>query len=228
MDRIRLLIMGHRTFLTSISSQPSPSVPDVGQGFDDMDCTGGVEVVFWRTSCETIARHRNPLFQRRYGVTPRRSICVDILHCLYLGVMLGLCRATVWHLIKNGRWGGNQATQHEGLLVACASIKSELRHWYKQRRRLHPTEDLTRIASFSHRLVGTRAEPVLKTKGAETYGFMLFLTDAMKPFPNRFGTEGRAFLEAMLSLEKMIQIWKRCHRVMSRCDIEDLFLVALG
>ena len=44
----------------------------------------GIRLMFWRRSCETLTRHRCPVFDDSIGLT-FEIMMGDVLHCLYLG-----------------------------------------------------------------------------------------------------------------------------------------------
>ena len=79
--------------------------------------------------------------------------------------------------------------------------------WYSKRHQEHPSERLTRVADFTFKMVGTRAEPNLKTKGAETYGIMKFLLFLISKYTSRIGEEWQRLLRAGEALDSMIDIW---------------------
>jgi hypothetical protein len=64
-----------------------------------------LDVVFWRRSRESLTRRRNPIFNRSYGVTAERSLTVDVLHALNLGIMLALVKFVVWFFLDAKLWG---------------------------------------------------------------------------------------------------------------------------
>ena len=82
MPSLRLVVSGR--------SEPSAALPDVG-GLENLEWAH-LYVCFWRTSTESLARHRNPLFCTELGLSPNRSLTVDALHCLYFGAMNVWCR----------------------------------------------------------------------------------------------------------------------------------------
>ena len=73
--------------------EPHPSMPDVGV-IDH--CTVPIELLFWRPSCESMTRHRNPLFDEDLGITPEETFVPDWLHCFSLGVYQRII-SWVWH-----------------------------------------------------------------------------------------------------------------------------------
>ena len=62
--------------------EPSETLPDVGAIFDDID-KFPIDVTFWRSSLETLTRHRNPIFDQEIGITPQRSLTADVLHAFF-------------------------------------------------------------------------------------------------------------------------------------------------
>ncbi len=147
---------------------PDPSVIDLAAVFP-------MPVLFWRTSSETLCRFRNPLLVRDLGITPSRSLTIDGLHCLYLGVMLAFCRYLVWLMITEHIWG-RASTVEETLQISLLAIRHELTQFYKTRHQQHPTEFLTRVR-LGKKSLGDHGNRKLATKAAETWGFLLFLID---------------------------------------------------
>lgn len=181
--------------------EPAACLLDVGE-FDQI-CVFPHPVVFWRPTLETLARHRNPLFSQALGLTPGRSMTVDVLHALHLGVLNGFCKHALWHMLLGGAWGRRE-TVDETSAAAVLQIRHELRVFYREWDRTHPAGTLTRIGHFSKRVIGDAASRKLTTKGAETWGFLLFLEAQMasRPF------EGKApFRRAAQALIRMIQCW---------------------
>ena len=71
--------------------EPSAQLPDLGES-GSVPIAGTLQVVFWATSRETMARHRCPLFSTALGTDPCRTVAFDTLHALYLGVMNTFCK----------------------------------------------------------------------------------------------------------------------------------------
>ena len=67
--------------------EPSPEVLDGGGGVDSLTVFP-VLVTFWRASLETIALHRNPLWNPDTGATHDKIMGVDSLRTFALGVYL--------------------------------------------------------------------------------------------------------------------------------------------
>ena len=81
--------------------EPCPTFMNVHDFLTLSHYPEGLEVVFWRPIHETLARHRNPLFDEQIGVTPTRSLTVDLLHALYLGVMNAFMVCLTWFVLEN-------------------------------------------------------------------------------------------------------------------------------
>ena len=152
------------------------------------------QVLLWRASRETLARHRCPLFWTGGGIDPATSVTVDLLHALYLGTMKDLCRETIWCIILAGVWGGS-GTLDEVSNSAVTVARHQLHAFYRKRQATHPYESITRIPRLSLKLIGTNANRQMKTKGAETWGLLLFLHEVLSAPANaaRLGMEGRKF-----------------------------------
>jgi hypothetical protein len=142
-----------------------------------------VNVVFWWKDYETISRNRNPLFNRTCGMEPQRILIQDSLHALFLGVMLVFARLGVWFMVGSGIYGA-LGGRDERIQVACILLTNALKRFYRQQHDADPTQNLTRINAMKPKMIGSRAEPCLKTKGAETWGLLLFLEEAFSKYGN--------------------------------------------
>jgi hypothetical protein len=163
-------------------------------------------VVFWRPSAETTTRHRNPLFVQSLGLSPNVAIIVDLLHTLYLGVMKTWARVALWSLLLSGVYG-DSGTQAENIRSGVLVLRHSLMSWYSRRHAGNVNEKLTRVADFTVKMVGEPGDQVLKTKGAETWGILLFLLDELRRFEARAGREWRRLLRAGECLEEMVRVW---------------------
>ena len=192
--------------------EPSDSLPDVAL-LEDLECP--CRVVFWRTSEESVARHRNPLFSERLGITPYKSMTIDTLHCLYLGIMLVWCKICVWVLLQAGVFGG-AGTAEESLQVALLVFRSELMNWYSSYESATPEEKLTRVSDINIKMFGKASAPQCKTKGAETWGLLLFLLDMFRKHAAALGARGRRLCLAGQALVAIVRTWQRHGRNLPR------------
>jgi hypothetical protein len=102
----------------------------------------------------------------------------------------------------------NRGTADEALELSCLAIKHELKSFYQKYRREHPQEKLTQIGSFNKKLLGDTAEPKLKTKGAETWGFCLYLLSKMAGITRLLDSSLTKMYKAGLALEALIRLWR--------------------
>jgi hypothetical protein len=186
--------------------EPSPTLPDVC-ALEDQDAP--VAVIFWRVSDESLARHRNPLFCVEIGVSPTKNLTVDELHAVNLGVMQWWCKHAIWHVISCGVYG-NVGTLEEKHLAAVLGIRHDLMAWYKSSAREYPK--LTRLSDLTVKMLGTASAQKCKTKGAETWGLLLFLVHLLARCAGQVGAEGAVLLQAGQALKRMVAIWNECDR----------------
>ena len=184
--------------------EPSEALTDVGD-FDSIT-TFPIPVVFWRPAAESMTRHRNPIFDPRFGVWPSRAMTVDALHALYLGVMKQFCCTAVWFLLSNSLWG-QVGTTEESLSIAVLALRHSLMVWYRQRHQQHPTERLTRVGSLTRKMLGEPGDRHLKTKGAETWGILLFVTDMLDKHQGRLPGDAHRLRVAGMSLTQMVELF---------------------
>ena len=149
--------------------EPTASFPDVSAFFSVTMFP--VVLLFWRVSRETLARHRNPLFNRLVGVTPKRCLTVDLLHALYLGVIKTYASHLLWQFVLSGCFGPSPGTSEERIDTARLALLHRLINWYKDRHALYPTEYLTRVSDLTRKMMGELDGKRLKVKGAESWGF---------------------------------------------------------
>lgn len=200
--------------------EPSEQMPDPGQ-FDGASQFPMV-VVFWRPALETLARHRNPLFSSELGVSPARSLTVDTLHAVFLGVMNVFCKYVAVTLFQAGVFG-QQGTQQETFEVGAMVLRHRLKAFYQSRHRQNPTEKLTRITSFTKKTLGDLSDKAMRTKGAETWGFFLFLITVLETDTAAVGQEGAALLEAARAMRRMVDTWTESEANVRPRQIQECF-----
>ena len=110
--------------------EPSRTLPNI-HVFEDVRAYP-FDVVFWRTSVEAITRHRNPIFAEKLGVSFERSMSVDVLHCIYLGVMILWCKHVMWLCLLNGVRGGS-GTLEERIDIGLEILQRDITRWCKCR-----------------------------------------------------------------------------------------------
>ena len=164
----------------------------------------GSKVVWWRPSNETLVRHRNPIWDPRLGIMPSTSLVVDTLHTLDLGVMKNYCAYMMWFLINSGVWGQGRATESEQVLVAVGQIRKMLLVWYGVHHTAFPNDRLTQLQDLTIKMLGNKNRRTLKTKGAETWGVLLFIVFTLKRYGAVLGAVCPRLLAAGEALVKLV------------------------
>ena len=169
----------------------------------------------------TICTRRNPLFDRELGVTPTRSIAIDLLHTLFLGPMHTWCRMVVWRLLSSGLWGTIAASESERVQVGVICLRAELMAWYAARRRaLSPAHHVTELSDLTVKMVGTATAPRLKTKAMETVGLLLFLTEMLLKNRDRFDDADR-LIESGEVLARLVALMRESEAQLRPAVLQD-------
>jgi len=79
--------------------------------------------------------------------------------------------------------------------------------WYRQRHQQHPTERLTRVGSLTRKMLGDPGDRHLKTKGADTWGILLFVTDMLDKHQGRLPGDAHRLRVAGMSLTQMVELF---------------------
>ena len=167
-----------------------------------------VDVVFWRSSRESLTRHRNPLFSDATGLNPMRNLTVDTLHAVHLGVLKAWCKVAVWFVLDSKLYGAGTLAD-ERVQRSILALRHDLMKFYAARRGNPSLDPLTEVADLTVKMLGTRSTPSLKLKGAETFGFTAFLVDLLNKHHGHFGQEGSTLRRAGKDLLDMLDIWSR-------------------
>jgi hypothetical protein len=207
--------------------EPSVGCPDTG-AFEHLDLPA--TVVFWRTTDETLAKHRNPIFNALTDVT-LDTLTVDTLHCFYLGVLQVHCSQVIWGLVEADVWETREAgntTAPARLQESCTRLQALLARWCRERRRSHPHEVVTDVQEVSPYILGTsREEQRLGLKGGETKTMFMFLHDVLPQHATKV-EKSNHMLEASRALWRHIALLKEAPRRFSASQEEDRRSVMKG
>ena len=163
--------------------EPSPDVPDTGEGFD---AAMPHRATFWRRASESVTRHRNPLFDDEFYLTPDRCVVFDYLHCCCLGVYQDFLAWLIWLLIELNVYGISDGFPMEvRLKMSAEQLRVNLFAWYKQERSAGRARN--QVQDFTATMLGTRTAPAFKLHGAETDDFILFAGVLIERFGNELG-----------------------------------------
>jgi len=169
--------------------EPSPELPDIGEYENIVKFP--MTLVFWRSARDSLVLHRNPLWDSAVGITPTRSLTVDALHTMHLGVMQAWAKVVSWLLLDNGHWAPFATTQDERNSVGATRMRHELAAFCKKHK-----ENLQYPNDFTMKMLGTRADPKMKLSGAETWSYLLFCIWCLEVHAEGLGQPGSALREA--------------------------------
>ena len=196
--------------------EPSPELPDISK-LEDLEMPA--TVLFWRSSEESLCRHRHPLFCADIGLNVT-SLTVDTLHALYLGVMNKWCSIVLWFRISKGVFGAMGPTE-EQVRNSVLVMRHALMAWYGDYRQEHPSKVLTRLNDLTMKMLGTEDSPKCKTKGAETWGLLLFLIHSLNLHADLLGDDGSRLQRAGSALARLVEIWDTAGRLPSPSARQD-------
>ena len=129
----------------------------------------------------------------------------------------------MWKLVFAGAWrrGLAQGTLSEQYQRQALVLRAELFSFYKKHDAAHPEDTLTLLSDFHWRMLGTPDEPNLKLKGAEAWGFLLFLRATIAAYPGILGAQHSIWQEAVSLLVDIINVWKVSPTVVPRDVLQD-------
>ena len=152
--------------------EPCQAMPNVADVFSVTAYP--VDILFWRPALETLARHRNPLFDDEVGLSVHEGLTIDPLHALYLGVMKDLLMWLIWTLIDDGFWG-YWGTADETLDRVVSVVMAELSSFYKRWDQSHPdSAPLTRLSTLTAKMLGDHSHPKIENQRCRDLGCPAF------------------------------------------------------
>lgn len=181
--------------------EPTDSFPDVGGIFKWTQFP--LDLVFWRRSEETLVLHRNPLWNSELGVTAARTLTVDLMHTMHLGVFQSWAKVVVWMVLDSPAWVPSRGSAEEHARMSVRCMRGELDQWYKDRHAANPVEGLTRVHDLTIKMFGSRTEPKIAMSASETWGFLLFLLCALDRHSGLLPPSSSTLLAAGKELERM-------------------------
>lgn len=188
--------------------EPSAALADVGRYENLADFP--VELTFWRCSWESLVQHRNPMWCDRLALSPARSLAVDSLHTYNLGVVQAFCKVAVWKVLGGSQWSGAPSSAEDKAAVAVLCLRSDLHQFYGRHKKERPEEQLTQLNDLTAKMMGTRASPLTRMSGAESFGFAVYLTDTLRRFGGLIGPDAPVLVEAGENLVRIQRLSRGC------------------
>jgi hypothetical protein len=180
------------------------------------------DIVFWRSAEETIVHHRNPLWDVGLGLTACKSLTVDVLHCLHLGVFAQWCKFAVWLLLESPLWAPRDVAADERVRISVLCMRNEMDAFFKNRRLQHPNENLTQPHDLTDKMFGTRSSPSLKLSGAETWAFLLYMVWALNIHAGQLPAVSGRVHQAGVCLERLYTVMQHNQANFMPAQIQDV------
>jgi len=144
------------------------------------------------------------LFDETLGISPTRSIAIDIMHTLFLAPIPIWCGIVLWMLLKGNIWGAFESTNEERVKVSVLACRAALLLWYADEQRAGRFH--TRVNYISRKMLGSEGSAT-KLKAMEAYGFLQFLLHMLSVHRQRF-ENADALIVAGEAVHKMVQLMK--------------------
>jgi hypothetical protein len=145
------------------------------------------------------------------------AFALDILHAIYLGPAQDFIGAALWALISADVWGVG-AQNEAKCQVAVLRIRHELWAHYKKNKGTQ-----TQLEDLTLSMLGSRAKPAFKAKGAETKGALPFAVELLRRHQCSLGTQGKVLLGCGEALLAYIEHLAQAPRVVDRAQLQGMF-----
>ena len=137
-------------------------------------------VLFWRRSCESMTRRRNPLVSPETGILPSSCFVVDSLHALSLGAYKMYLSLLFHRLFAVDAFKVRSDVAHVRIHASVARLRSLLFEWYRAEE--EQGREHTQVQSLTTEMVGTSEEHMLGTWGHETNAILEFSPLLLRQF----------------------------------------------
>lgn len=184
------------------------------------------QCVFWRQHRDdrgrlaTFTLRRNPIFSSSIGTCPTRTLHLDTLHTLYIGVF-----AFYVHAVIHSMWADNAFCCEGAPKAKLAANLDVFFSLYKRWCSVNGVPQSYQLSSLTPSMIGEEHRPGLKLKAAETGVLMRFCVHFCRTHQDRF-SKSEALLAAGEALEEYMQILKssafrvpleKCARLLFLC-----------
>ena len=198
--------------------EPSANLPDIGQMFDELTVFP-FTVMFWRRSVQTWVYHRNPIWSEEHGFTHDRTMAIDWLHTISLGVSQFFIVFVMHLFFAADAWGTRESTEDCRISSSLDQIRRELREYYRDQRAMGV--NVTEITELSASTFGTLSSPACNFKGAETNHFMPYMHRLIVRFGGLLD-DAPAVLQASSSLLRCVELLHEFPHTFPHDAIEDI------
>ena len=114
----------------------------------------------------------------------------------------------------------HESTIEETVEKSTIVLNNRLEQFYLKYHREHPRTDLSRIKTIKRSSLGDQTYRTVKTKGAETYGLLLFFKEELG---YHTFAEKHLYLACCTALVDLVQLWDRCGWVLTEIEIAETY-----
>lgn len=136
-------------------------------------------VCFWRRSEETFVYHRNAIFSEDTGIDPHRSMALDWLHVLSLGVFQTWCSFATHELFDADAWQTRETTISARMIVSTNRMTSDILKW--QKLKVRDGRDVSWVGLLDSETFGKKSKPRFGLKGGQTNWYLEYLVTSFLP-----------------------------------------------
>jgi hypothetical protein len=176
---------------------PSAELHDVGLLDRRCDCfpQGGFFLLFWDPTKQSMSKNRNPLFSESTCLGPEQ-FCADELHTMHLGVFQSYILRVLWLLIQEDVWHTARGLPEDAAIETCVlRLRNDLYQWYRAQPLANPLRPIYQLQDFGRSSIGSKANPILRAKAAESGSLLYFATDMCRRHVDIL-PQGRHLLDA--------------------------------
>jgi len=153
-----------------------------------------VDLTFWRMSNETITRHRNPLFSAMIGTSVHKTLGIDWLHALSLGVINFIVMFIFHEALHRNIFKIANAPTAVIFELGVRRLLVELNSWYDDEQTAGRAHN--KLTTLVPGMLGSYGDQCLKVHGAECNGLLSFCIHLLRKYRDAFGPEHRDILRA--------------------------------
>ena len=160
-------------------------------------------LTLWRPSAETMARHRNPLFDPELGTSLWQTVAIDGMHTWCLGIHQQFISAALWAILDHNVFRATATSQDGRNAFNMAELQKDLLRFYSEEEDKNPT-GITKV-ELRMEVLGKRKNNELLCKAAETLGLLRFLRWELPSL--KTGAWKTSWLEGATAL---LHMWELC------------------
>ena len=184
----------------------------------EQDCPN--EICFWSPRRQTLAKHRNPLFDAAIGTDVWNSVAIDCMHTWCLGIFQQYLSALLWALLAANIFKSSSTSSENKQQENMADLNRRLQRFYRETERSDPDTKFSKM-ELKVEVLGKQKNQELSAKAAETLGLLHFMVFFL-PTVTADWTDGNRWLQAGNCLWKMWTTCKTQPLVMEASIREDL------